>query len=93
MKNNLAAYHADRDAGALAAAVALGMGNCLFGNLIPGESFTWKHADGEIFTAIGKGKYRDASGKGWKTGARTAVFRLPSCGQAVAASRRRGYAA
>jgi hypothetical protein len=69
----------ERDAGALAWAHALKLGNCLYGELAKGDHFRFAASPpGERLVKLASG-YRNANGGPmFKTGARSAVYRVES---------------
>lgn len=74
MRNNIETYNAECDSDAHLWARELGLGPCLFKCVPIGAKFVFSKGDSPL-TKTAKG-YTDENNRRFKTGARTAVFRL-----------------
>jgi hypothetical protein len=78
--NNLEAYNAERDADAGLWARELGMGETMFKSLPTGARFVFSRDDAgkpyAILVRTANGYRHEIGGRQFKTGARTACFRL-----------------
>jgi hypothetical protein len=81
MPNNLDALNTERDADAAIWARTLGLGETQFKNLPVGARFVFNKDDADrpfcILVKTARGYRHEVGGRHWKTGARTACFRLP----------------
>lgn len=80
--SNIERHNDEADADASAWARVLGMGGWMFKSLQPGDRFVFQKEDADkphcILVKTTHGYRHEVGGRQWKTGARTACFKLPA---------------